>query len=84
MDSTAQFVSDLGVARLVDRLRLERTRASLQRLLFKELENLIFNFEQLGNVESYLTEGVRQIKIQKAAIGSQAMMLGWRKIRWAT
>jgi hypothetical protein len=61
MDGTAQFVGDLSVARLVDRLRLERAptmRASLQRLLFKELENLIFKFEQLGNVERYLTEGM--------------------------
>jgi hypothetical protein len=40
-------------------------------LPFKELENLIFKFEQLGNVERYLTEGMRQIKIQKVAIGSQ-------------
>jgi hypothetical protein len=76
MDATAQFVSDLSVARFVDRLRLERAptlRASLQRLLFKELENLIFNSEQLGNVEGLLTEGMRQIEIQKAAIGGQKL-----------
>jgi hypothetical protein len=71
MNNTAQFVSDLNVARFVDRLRLENDpvmRASLQRLLLTELENLGFNCEQLGNVQCQMTEGRRRIEIQKAII----------------
>ena len=61
-------------ARFVDGLRLERDptmRVSLQRLLFEELEKLSFNFEQLGNVERHVAEGMRRIDIQKPAIESQ-------------
>jgi hypothetical protein len=71
MDSTAQFVSDLNVARFVEKLRLERDpamRASLQRLLLKELEKLGFNFERLGNVQCQIAEGRRRIEIQQAVV----------------
>ena len=54
MNNTPRVVSDLNVARFVDRLRLESDRVmrtSLQRLLLKELESLVFNCEQLGNVQ---------------------------------
>jgi hypothetical protein len=73
MNNTARFVTDLNVARFVDRLRLEDDpvmRALLQRLLLKELENLGFDCEQLGNVQRQMTEGRRRIEIQTAVIES--------------
>jgi hypothetical protein len=73
MDNTAQFVSDLNVARFVEKLRVERDpaiRASLQRLLLKELESLGFNCEQLGNVQRQIAEGRRRIEIQQAVAES--------------
>jgi hypothetical protein len=71
MDNTTQFVSDLNVARFVEKLRLEHDptmRASLRRLLLKELENLGFNCEQLGNVQRQIAEGRRRIGIQQAVV----------------
>ena len=71
MDSTAQFVSDLNVARFVEKLQIEddpAKRASLQRLLLKELENLGFNCKQVGNVQRQIAEGRRRIEIQQAVV----------------
>ena len=71
MDSTAQFVSNLNVARFVEKLRLEHDpvmRASLQRLLLKELENLGFDCKQVGNVQRQIAEGRRRIEKQQAAV----------------
>ena len=71
MHNTARFVSDHNVARFVEKLRLEHDpvmRASLQRLLLKELENFGFNCEQLGNVQRQIAEGRRRIEIQQAVV----------------
>jgi hypothetical protein len=76
IDETAQFVSDLNVARFVDRLRLEHDptmRASLQGLLFKEMKNLGRDRKQLGNVQRQIAEGRRGIEIQKGVIESLAI-----------
>jgi hypothetical protein len=73
MDSTAQFVSDVNVARFVEKLQIEddpAKRASLQRLLLKELENLGFDCKQLGNVQRQIAEGRHRIEIQQEAKSS--------------
>jgi hypothetical protein len=71
MNDTAQFVSNLNVARFVDRLRVENdaaTRASLHTLLLKELNNLSFNLKQLGCVQRQVIEGKARIAIQIAVV----------------
>jgi hypothetical protein len=77
MNDTAQFISDLNVARFVDRLRVEHdpaVRALLQRLLLKELENSGFSCDQLGNVLRWIADGRRQIEKQKALIKSMTVI----------
>jgi hypothetical protein len=69
MDST--IISDLNVARFVDRLQLEpdpTIRASLKSLLIKEEDKLGRRAERLGRVQRYLDEGSRRIALQKALI----------------
>ena len=64
MDETAQFVSDLNVARFVDRLQLEdepTRRAVLQKLLVEEEDKLGRNAERLSTLQ-------RRIGLQKAVI----------------
>jgi hypothetical protein len=54
MNDTAQFVSNLNVARFLGMLRVETapaTRASLHTLLLEEFNNLGFNLKQLGFVQ---------------------------------
>ena len=71
MNDTAQFVSNLNVARFVDRLRVEHdpaTRASLHTLLLDELNNLGFNLKQLGCVQRQVIEGRARIAIQIAVV----------------
>ena len=71
MNDTAQFVSNLNVARFVDRLRVEHdaaTRASLHKLLLEELNNLGFNLKQLGSVQRQVIEGKARIAIQMAVV----------------
>jgi dihydropteroate synthase len=73
MDNTAQFVSDLNVARFVDRLRLEHDpamRALLQGLLLKEMKDLGCDCKHLGNVVRQIAEGRRRIEIQNGVIES--------------
>jgi hypothetical protein len=60
MDNTAQFVSNLNVARFEDRLRFEHDpaiRASLQRLLLEEEDKLGCRVERLGNVQRHTRLG---------------------------
>ena len=69
MDST--IISDLNVARFVDRLQLEpdpATRASLKSLLIKEEDKLGRSAERLGKLQRYIDEGSRRIALQKALI----------------
>ena len=71
MDSTARIVSDLNVARFVDRLQLEldpAKRASLQRLLLEEEDKFGRRAERLSDVQRHLAEGSRRIALQKALI----------------
>ena len=71
MSDMAQFVSDLNVARFLDKLRVERNpalRASLRRLLLEEEEKLGSNLERLGRVQRHIAEGRRRITRQKALI----------------
>ena len=71
MNDTAQLVSDLNVARLVDRLRVEHdaaTRASLHKLLLEEFNNLGFNLKQLGSVQRQVIEGKARIAMQMAVV----------------
>ena len=71
MDSTARIVSDLNVARFVDRLQLEpdpAKRASLQRLLLEEEDKFGRRAERLSDVQHHLAEGSRRIALQKALI----------------
>jgi hypothetical protein len=68
-DST--IISDLSVARYVDRLELEpdpATRASLKSLLVKEEDRLGRRAERLSNLQRYIDEGSRRIALQKALI----------------
>jgi hypothetical protein len=67
MNDTAQFVSNLNMARFVDRLRVEHdpaARASLHTLLLDELNNLGLNLKQLGSVQRQVIEGRARIAIQ--------------------
>ena len=71
MDETTQFVSDLNVARFVDRLQLEdepTRRAVLQKLLVEEEDKLGRNAERLSTLQRHITEGNRRIGLQKAVI----------------
>ena len=71
MDSTARIVSDLNVARFMDRLQLEldpAKRASLQRLLLEEEDKFGRRAERLSDVQRHLAEGSRRIALQKALI----------------
>src|SRR5215831_7288871 len=71
MNDTAQFVSNLNVARFVDRLRVEHdaaTRASIHKLLLEELNNLGFSLKQLGCVQRQVIEGKARIAIQMAVV----------------
>ena len=70
MSNMAQFVSDLNVARFLDKLRVERNpalRASLRRLLLEE-EDKLGSKERLGRVQHHIAEGRRRITRQKALI----------------
>jgi hypothetical protein len=76
MDDTARFVSDLNITRFVDRLRLEHDltmRASLQKLLLKEMNNFGRDRKQLSNILRQIAEGRRRIEIQKGVIESLAI-----------
>jgi predicted KAP-like P-loop ATPase len=69
MDNT--IISDLNMARLVDRLQLERdpaTRASLKSLLVEEEDKLGCRIERLSNLQRYIEEGSRRMALQKALI----------------
>jgi hypothetical protein len=71
MDETAQFVSDLNVARFVDGLQLEdepTRRALLQKLLIEEEDKLGRNAERLSKLQRHITEGNHRIAMQKALI----------------
>ena len=71
MDETAQFASDLNVARFVDRLQLEHEptrRAVLQKLLVEEEDKLGRNAERLSNLQRHIAEGNRRIALQKTLI----------------
>src|SRR6516165_8568675 len=71
MNDTAQFVSNLNVARFVDRLRVEHdaaTRASLHKLLLEEFNDLGFNLKQLGSVQRQVIEGKARIAMQMAVV----------------
>ena len=71
MDNTAQFISDLNVARFVDKLRLQRDPAIqtvLKRLLFEEERKLGFSLEQLGKIDRHLAESRVRISAQKNLI----------------
>jgi hypothetical protein len=71
MSDMAQFVSNLNVARFVDRLRVEHdpaTRASLHTLLLEELNNSGFNLKQLGCVQRQVIEGKARIAMQIATL----------------
>jgi hypothetical protein len=69
MDSA--IISDLNVARYIDRLQLEpdpATRALLKSLLVKEEDKLGRRAERLSNLQRYIDEGGRRIALQKALI----------------
>ena len=71
MNDTALFVSNLNMARFVDRLRVEQdpaARASLHTLVLDELNNLGFNLKQLGSVQRQVIEGRARIAIQMAVV----------------
>jgi hypothetical protein len=71
MDDTAQFISDLNVARFVDKLRLQRdpaTRTVLKRLLLEEVRKLGFSLEQLSKIDRQLTESRARVRAQKNLI----------------
>jgi len=71
MDTTAQFVSDLNVARFVDQLQWQNdpaTRAVLQRLLLEEVCKFGFNLDQLSMVDRQISEARERIRAQKNII----------------
>ena len=75
IDDTAQFVSNLNVARFVDKLREEHdpvTRALLHRLLLEEWNKSGFNLKQLGKLRRQMIEGSARIAIQKAVVETLA------------
>ena len=68
MDATAQFVSDLNVARFVDQLRWQNdpaTRTVLQRLLLEEVCKFGFNLDQLSMVDRQISEARQRVGVQK-------------------
>jgi hypothetical protein len=71
MNDMAQFVSDLNVTRLLDKLRVERNlvlRASLRRLLLEEADKSGFNLERLSRVRRHIADGRDRIARQRALI----------------
>jgi CheY-like chemotaxis protein len=75
MVETAQFASDLNVARFLDKLREEHdpaTRASLRRLLLEEWSKCGFSLKQLGRVRRQMIEASVRIAIQKAVVETLA------------
>ena len=75
MVDTAQFASNLNVARFVDRLREEHdpaTRALLHRLLLEEWNKSGFNLKQLGKLRRQMIASSARIEIQKAVVGTLA------------
>ena len=75
MVDTAQFASDLNVARFVDRLREGHdpaTRALLHRLLLEEWNKSGFNLKQLGKLRRQMIASSARIAIQKAVVGTLA------------
>ena len=67
MNETAQFVSDLNIARFLDKLRLEHDpamRTVLQRLLIEEEDKFGGNVERLSTVQRHIAEGNRRISLQ--------------------
>ena len=71
MDETTQFVSDLNVARFLEKLRSEHDpgiRTSLQRLLLEEEDQFGRRLERLNKVHRNIAEGWRRIELQKALI----------------
>jgi hypothetical protein len=71
MDATAQFVSDLNVARFVDQLRWQNdpaTRTVLQRLLLEEVRKFGFNLDRLSMVDRQISEARERIRFQKNII----------------
>jgi hypothetical protein len=84
MNDTARFVSNLNVARFVDRLRVETdpaTRASLHTLLLEEFNNLGFNLKQLGFVQRQVIEGKARIAMQIAVV--EALTANGQDVRLA-
>ena len=75
MVETAQFASDLNVARFLDKLRVEHdpaTRASLHRLLPEEWSKRGFSLKQLGKIRRQIIEASVRIAIQKAIVETLA------------
>jgi GAF domain len=75
MVDTAEFASDLNVARFVDKLLVENdpaTRALLHSLLLEDWKKSGFNFRQLGKVRRQLIGGSARIAIQKAVVETLA------------
>jgi hypothetical protein len=75
MDDTAQFSSDLNVARFVDKLREEHdpaTRALLRRLLLEEWNKSGFNLKQLRKLRRQVIGSSARIAIQKAVVETLA------------
>ena len=75
MNETAQFVSDLNIARFLDKLRLEHDpamRTVLQRLLIEEEDKFGGNVERLSTVQRHIAEGNRRISLQKALVAKLA------------
>ena len=71
MDATAQFVSDLNVARFVDQLRWQddpATRTVLQRLLLEEVRKFGFNLDQLSMVDRQISEARDRVRVQEKII----------------
>jgi hypothetical protein len=68
MDATAQFVSDLNVARFVDQLRWQNdpaTRTVLKRLLLEEVRKFGFKLDQLTMVDRQISEAREGVRVQK-------------------
>jgi len=77
MDDTAQFVSDLNVARFVDQLRWQNDpaiRTVLQRLLFEEVCKFGFNWGQLSMVDRQISEARERIRAQRNLIQRLSIM----------
>jgi hypothetical protein len=71
MNETAQFVSDLNIARFLDKLRLEHDpamRTVLQRLLIEEEDKFGGSVERLSTVQRHIAEGNHRISLQKTLI----------------